>query len=92
MDFFPVQVTPALARSVGHLLCPATRVWVTGRPLSYYHQRRQANQVVIDAERIAPAEGSGLPVAGLLPLLKLAMAHLSQTAAGDLQPVYLKEG
>lgn len=90
--FFMVQVTPALAQRVGHLLHPAARVCVIGRPLSYYHQRRQANQVVIEAERIAPAEAGGLPVAGLLPLIKLATAYLSHLTVGELQPVYLKEG
>jgi hypothetical protein len=65
---------------------------VIGRPLSYYHQRRQANQVVIEAERIASAEADGLPVAGLLPLIKLATVYLSHLTVGELQPVYLKEG
>ena len=75
--FFPVQVPPALARQVDHLLCLAARVWVSGRPRSYYHQRRQANQVVIEAERIAPAEGDGLPAADLPPL-ELALDYLAE--------------
>jgi hypothetical protein len=89
--FFPVLVTPALAQQVGHLLYPAARVRVTGRSRSYYHQRRQANQVVIEAEHIASTEGDELPAAGLLPLLNLTMAYLWQSV-GELQLVYLKEG
>ena len=83
--FFPVQVNPILARNTGHLLCPAARVCVTGRARSFYHQRRQANQTVIEAVGIAPAEEDELPEAGLLSLLKLTMAHLSQSTVGQLQ-------
>ena len=89
--FFPIQVNSVLARRAGHLLRPARRIWVTGRPFSFFHHRRQANQVVVEAERIAPADGDGLLAAGLLPLLKPAVAYLSELKVGELQSVYLKE-
>lgn len=90
--FFSIQVNPTLAGSSGHLLCPTARVWVTGRPRSYYHQRRQTNQVVIEAERIAPAEEGGLPAAGLLSFLERVLSYLSRPAAANLRPVCQKEG